>query len=258
MKKALFFVFSIIAYLVAFAALVTWILSASNLIPTITIDRAPEIPFSKALVADLVLVALFGLHHSMAARSGFKAWLADFLPVPMERSLYVLVSGLLLFVLVWFWQPMGGTIWSIDAGSLAYWITYIISLAGWTILLISTFLINHFDLFGLRQTFTELSGKTYQPLEFRIVGFYKYVRHPLYLGLLIGIWATPVMTATHFIMAIACTVYILIGSSLEEKDLRVVFGNKYAEYQNRIPKLLPFTKGGQTQSTKESNKRATV
>ncbi len=244
MKKVLFFVFSIIAYLVAFAALVTWILSSSNLIPAITIDRAPEIPLSKALVTNLVLVALFGLHHSMAARPGFKAWLAGFLPVPIERSLYVLVSGLLLFALVRFWQPLGGTVWSIDAASPAYVLIYILSLSGWTVLLISTFLINHFDLFGLRQTFTVLSGKTYQPLEFKVVGFYKYVRHPLYLGMLIGLWATPLMTATHLVMAIACTTYILIGSSLEEKDLRSVFGNKYADYQGRVPKILPFIKSG--------------
>ena len=246
MKKVLSFLFSILAYLFAFAALVTWILSISGLIPAISIDRNPQNGFGIALLVNLGLVSLFGLHHSMAARTGFKAWLTTFIPKPIERSLYVLVSGILLFILVRFWQPMGGTIWVIDAGSSAYWVLQLISLLGWTIMLISTFLINHFDLFGLRQTFVELSGKRYEHLEFRVVGLYKYMRHPLYLGLMLGLWATPIMTVTHLVMAFACTDYIIIGSTLEEKDLKKVFGSKYMDYQQRVPKFFPFTKSRKT------------
>ncbi|HBK89713.1 MAG: isoprenylcysteine carboxylmethyltransferase family protein [Cyclobacteriaceae bacterium] len=257
MKKIVSFLFSIVAYLIAFAALVIWILSISGLIPVISIDRSPEATFGTALIIDLGLVALFGLHHSLAARAGFKAWLAGFLPRPIERSLYVLTSGLLLLVLVRFWQPLGGTIWSIDQNSSAYWAMYMVSLLGWTIMLVSTFLINHFDLFGLRQTFAELKGKTYEPLEFRVVAFYKYVRHPLYFGLMLGLWATPVMTVTHLVMAFACTDYILIGSTLEEKDLKNTFGNKYLDYQRRVPKFFPFLKTRlNTPVEKEINKQS--
>jgi protein-S-isoprenylcysteine O-methyltransferase Ste14 len=142
------FVYSIIAYLIGFASLLFWILSASQLIPEISIDRSPEISFPLALIKNIGLVLLFGIQHSVMARKPFKEWVTKILPQPIERSTYVLISGILLVFLVWQWEPMGGTIWSIPEGSILFYVMYALFFLGWSILFISTFLINHFDLFA--------------------------------------------------------------------------------------------------------------
>jgi protein-S-isoprenylcysteine O-methyltransferase Ste14 len=181
MKAIIMFIYAIIAYLIGFASLLFWILSASQLIPEISIDRSPEISFPLALIKNIGLVLLFGIQHSVMARKPFKEWVTRILPQPIERSTYVLVSGILLVFLVWQWEPMGGTIWSIPEGSILFYVMYALFFLGWSILFISTFLINHFDLFGLRQTYSELLKKPYTPLYFRVKAFYKYVRHPFML-----------------------------------------------------------------------------
>lgn len=243
MKTTLMFIYSILAYLVGFASLLFWILSLSHLIPEISIDRSPELSLSAALLKNMGLVLLFAIPHSVMARKSFKEWFTRFVPRPIERSTYVLQAGILLFILVWNWEPMGGNIWTIAEGTSLYYAMYILFFAGWAILFISTFLINHFDLFGLRQTYLELRNKPYVPLQFKVVSLYKYVRHPLYMGGIMGLWFTPVMSATHLVFAILLTAYFFIGAWLEEKDLRQDFGAKYTAYMQKTPMMFPLLKG---------------
>ena len=242
MKKVAMFTYSIISYAIAFVSLLLWILSVSHLIPAISIDRPPQMPAGWALLKNLGLVLMFGLHHSITARKPFKAWITKILPAPIERSTFVLLSGILLAILVFNWEPIGGNIWAIAPGSPLYYFSYAMFFTGWAILFISTFLINHFDLFGLRQTYLELVGKPYTELTFRITAFYKYVRHPLYLGGIIGLWATPVMSATHLCFAILLTGYFVVGTLFEEKDLIRDFGDTYREYSQSTAMLIPFLK----------------
>ena len=242
MKKIVMFIYSIFAYAIAFASLLLWILSASNLIPEISIDGTPTMSFFWALMKNLGLICLFGIPHSIMARKSFKRFITKFLPKPIERSTYVLVAGILLTILVWYWEPMGGVIWNIEPQTTLYYVLYALFFTGWIILFVSTFLINHFDLFGLRQTYFELQNKPYTELNFKVYSFYKYVRHPLYLGGIIGVWATPYMTVTHLIFAILITSYFVIGTLFEEKDLIKEFGDTYKKYKRKTPMLIPFIK----------------
>lgn len=247
------FTYSIVSYLIAFASLMLWILSASNLIPAISIDRTPELPAWQALLVNIALVLMFGLHHSITARKPFKDWLTKTLPKPIERSTFVLLSGVLLAILVVNWQPIGGNIWSVEEGSVLYFALYGLFFTGWTILFISTFIINHFDLFGLRQTYLELVNQPYTHLKFKVSWFYNYVRHPLYFGGILGLWATPYMSATHLVFAILLTGYFVVGTIFEERDLVKEFGKLYLEYKKRTPMLIPFTKRVSKKSVEESN-----
>lgn len=239
MRTIAMFAYSIISYLIAFASLVFWILSASQFIPAISVDRLPETSFAIALFKNIGLVILFGLPHSIMARGFFKDRITKLIPRPIERSTYVLVSGILLGILTWQWEPMGGVIWSVGKESILYYILVALYGIGFSILVISTFLINHFDLFGLRQTYYELIGKPYQPLVFKERYFYKYVRHPLYFGGIVGVWSTPVMTVSHFCFALLLTGYFVIGAFFEEKDLVRDFGDSYRNYQKRIGMFFP-------------------
>ena len=236
------FIYSIVAYLIGFASLLFWILSISHLIPEISIDRTPEIPIVYAVLKNIGLVLLFAVPHSVMARKSFKNWITRILPRPIERSTYVLQAGILLSILVWNWEPIGGKIWTIEEGSLLYYTMYVFFFLGWTILFISTFLINHFDLFGLRQTYLELLNKPYTDLEFKVVSFYRYTRHPLYFGGIMGLWCTPEMTVTHLVFAILLTAYFFIGALYEEKDLKSNFKTKYADYMKKTPMMIPFIK----------------
>ena len=161
------------------------------------------------------------------------------IPTEIERSTYVLLSSLCLLLLFWKWEPLGGVIWSIEDGLLTG-ILYALFGLGWTIMFVSSFLINHFDLFGLRQVWLNFRKKPYTEVVFDLPLFYNYVRHPLYFGLLVGFWATPTMTITHLIFAVACTGYIIVGALLEERDLIANFGNKYRAYKANVPMLIPF------------------
>lgn len=236
------FAYSIFAYLIGFASLLFWILSLSHLIPEISIDRKPEMTLLLALAKNIGLVLLFAIPHSVMARKSFKDWITSVIPKPIERSTYVLQAGLLLFVLVWYWEPLGGIVWNTSQGSFTYYLMYCLFFTGWVILFISTFLINHFDLFGLRQTFLELHNKPYVPLKFKVISLYKYVRHPLYFGGIMGLWFTPVMSATHLVFAISLTSYFFIGALFEEGDLRKTFGEKYRSYSKKTPMMIPLVK----------------
>jgi len=203
-----------------------------------TIDGTAMIPFGQALLVNTALLALFAVQHSVMARSGFKQWWTTFVPKPVERSTYVLFSSAALLLLFSLWQPMGGTVWEIQ-DSIVRGVIYGVYAGGWLLILATTFLINHFDLFGMRQVWLNLKGQPYIPLKFSTPGLYRYVRHPLYVGWLLTFWATPTMTAAHLVFAVATTAYILIAIRLEERDLVAVHGSAYDEYRKQVPMLVP-------------------
>jgi protein-S-isoprenylcysteine O-methyltransferase Ste14 len=200
-------------------------------------DSIPEMSFGQALLVNVGLLGLFALQHSIMARPAFKRWWTKFVPPPVERSTYVLFSSLALLLLFWQWQPMGGKIWTIE-NSTGRLLLYGLFAFGWLLVLVSTFLINHFDLFGLRQVYLYLRGKEYTSLKFGTPGPYKLVRHPLYVGWFFAFWATPTMTVAHLVFALLTTAYILIAIQLEERDLLTAHA-AYAEYRRQVPMLVP-------------------
>jgi len=203
-----------------------------------SIDSGPEGSTAAALAVDAGLLALFALQHSIMARPWFKRMWTRFVPEPAERSTYVLFSSLALMLLFWLWRPIGVVIWSLEDG-LARTAVLCLYAAGLLIVLLSTFLINHFDLFGLRQVYLYFTGRSYTHLEFRTPFFYRYVRHPLYVGWLLTFWSAPVMTVAHLFFAVMTTAYILIAIRLEETDLITLHGEKYLAYRQRVPMLVP-------------------
>lgn len=178
------------------------------------------------------------------ARPGFKTWWSRILPKEAERSTFVLIASLLLCLMYWKWQPMDGVIWDVSGSITGTVLTGVLWL-GWLTVLLSTFLINHFDLFGLRQVFLANVGKAYHHPAFAMTGLYKLVRHPIMIGFIIAFWAAPVMSTGHLVFAITTTVYIVIGVHFEERDLAAALGDDYAAYQKRVPMLVPFTKRGE-------------
>jgi methanethiol S-methyltransferase len=196
-----------------------------------------------AFIINTALIGLFGLQHSAMARRGFKAvWTRILVPRAVERSTYVLASSLCLIVLFIFWQPMPGVVWSIQNELLSK-VLVAVSLLGFGLLLVASFLINHFELFGLQQVYLHATGAEARPIAFKSPGLYKLVRHPIYVGFLIFAWVTPVMTVGHLLFAMGNLVYVLIGMRLEERDLVKEFGDTYTEYQSRVHGLVPLPKG---------------
>lgn len=206
-----------------------------------SIDAVPLLPFTQALAINALLLGLFAIQHSVMARPWFKSAWTRIVPKSVERSTYVLLSSVAMVLLFWKWQPMGGVVWNVGNtyGRLALQVLYHF---GWLTVLITTFLINHFDLFGLRQVWLHLLGRTYTEIGFRTPGPYRYVRHPLYVGWLLMFWAAPVMTSAHLVFAIATTAYILVAIQLEERDL-VRAHQEYAEYRLEVPMILPVGSG---------------
>ncbi|MFO0829536.1 MAG: hypothetical protein U0572_15465 [Phycisphaerales bacterium] len=199
-------------------------------------ESSPSWPLALAL--NLALLALFAVQHSVMARPWFKAAWTRIVPEPAERSTYVLFSSIALLALFALWQPLGGVIWNAEAPALRIALRGLMA-AGWLLVLVSTFLINHFDLFGLRQVWLFLRGKSYTHLPFKTPILYRSVRHPLYVGWLIGFWATPTMTAAHLVFAIVTTLYILAAIGWEERDLVELHGQRYVDYRRRVPMLMP-------------------
>lgn len=242
MKKTMFVLYGIVSYTLFFGSYCYAVGFVTNLVVPSGLDSAPVMPIGKAVVINISLLVFFALQHSAMARPAFKKWWTTIIPEPIERSTYVLLSSICMIALFIYWQPMGGVIWSFDPGTAAYWLLQCLSLLGFVIVLVSTFLINHFDLFGLRQVWLHFTGQPYTQLKFRTPFFYKHVRHPLYLGWMIAFWAAPVMTLAHFIFASVCTTYMLTAIQLEERDLVAAFGDQYARYKERAPMLIPFSK----------------
>jgi len=203
------------------------------------IDTGPPAPLAEALIVDLLLLGVFAVQHSLMARPAFKRWWIRFVPEPVERSTYVLLSSLALVLLYWQWRPMSDPIWTMTnpAAAAVIWAVFWI---GWGVVLLSTFLISHFELFGLRQVWTNLSGRAPVSTAFRTPLLYRVVRHPIYLGFILAFWATPTMSAGHLLFAVMTTAYILIGIQLEERDLIGVFGDVYVSYRRRVSMLIPL------------------
>ncbi|MEZ4735432.1 MAG: NnrU family protein [Caldilineaceae bacterium] len=203
-----------------------------------SIDIGAATPFRQALLIDLVLLAVFAIQHSGMARPAFKVWWTRIIPRPIERSTYVLLASLALVLLFRQWRPLPGIVWQVD-NAIGYWALYALSGLGWLIVLFSTFLINHFDLFGLRQGFMHAQGRTYKELGFRTPVLYKMIRHPIMLGFHIAFWATPTMTVGHLLFAGMTTAFMLIAIQLEERDLITYFGDAYRTYRRQTPMLIP-------------------
>jgi len=203
-----------------------------------TIDSAPGVAMPEALAINLVLLGLFAVQHSVMARQGFKAVWTRIVPRVVERSTYVLISSLLLGLICWKWQAIPTVVWDISSPVFKTLLLALFAL-GWLILLLSTFMVNHFDLFGLRQVYLRLRGLDYTPLSFTERALYKFVRHPIYLGFVIAFWATPHMSVGHLMFSIATTGYIFVGIFFEERDLMKYHGVEYGAYRARVPMLLP-------------------
>ncbi len=231
--------YGVTVYLLFLATLVYAVAFVGNLpIAPNTIDRGPSAPVVDALIVDGALLAMFAVQHSVMARQGFKRWWTRLVPSPVERTTYVLLSSLALALLLWQWRPLPQIVWA-TSGLLAIALQAVFWL-GWAVALVSTFLISHFELFGLHQVMARLTGRALPAPSFRTPLLYRYTRHPLYLGFLLAFWAAPAMSAGHLLFAAACTGYIFIGARLEERDLVALFGEQYRRYRQRVAMIIPL------------------
>jgi protein-S-isoprenylcysteine O-methyltransferase Ste14 len=238
MGKVLSVVYGVACYVLFFATFLYAIGFVDGLVVPKDVDTGAPGPLIPTLLINGALLAVFAVQHSVMARPGFKAWWTKIVPAPVERSTYVLLASLALILLFWRWRPLPQPVWSVE-GQLAAAL-WVLNGLGWFLLLSSTFLISHFDLFGLNQVWSHATGKAQPAKPFHTPLYYRYVRHPLYLGFVIGFWATPHMSLGHLIFAIGGTAYILVGIFFEERDLVAHFGDTYRGYQKRVSMLLPW------------------
>lgn len=239
MGKFISFMFGIISYAIFVVSFLYAIGFVGNFFVPKTIDSGPEVGLLASILINLLLLSLFALQHSVMARPAFKAWLNRFINPAVERSLYVLLSSLALVLIFWQWQPMTAIIWQAESQWLIYLLTGLY-LTGWLVVFLSTFMINHFELFGLQQIYQNLKNKISESPKFQTNYFYKFCRHPIMLGFVIAFWAAPTMTSGHLLFAVITTLYIIIAVKyLEEKDLKKLIGPSYEAYQQEVPMLIP-------------------
>jgi protein-S-isoprenylcysteine O-methyltransferase Ste14 len=241
MSRLLAFLYGLASYAVFFVTFLYAIGFVERFVVPKTIDSGAVVPMQTALLIDVLLMSVFAIQHSVMARPQFKEWWTRFVPKTVERSTYVLLASLALALLLWQWRPMPAVLWQVADPGVAMALTGL-SLVGFFIVLTSTFLINHFELFGLHQVANNLTGREMPVQRFRTPLYYRFVRHPIYLGFVIAFWSTPTMTIGHLLFAAVTTAYIVIGILLEERDLVDAFGDEYRDYRSRVPMLLPWRK----------------
>ncbi len=239
MSRSLTMLFALVAYAIFFATFLYLIAFVGNIavVPR-TVDIGPAAPVASAVAIDVALIALFGLQHSIMARQGFKAWWTRVIPAPAERSVYVLMASAALIILMGFWRPIDGMVWSVTnpLGETVLWALFAL---GWGIVLLSTFLLNHFELFGLQQAWLHMRGRQAEPHQLRQPLFYKWVAHPLYSGFFLAFWATPHMSYGHLLLAAGVSVYMLIAIRYEERDLTNYYGEDYTSYRSGVGMIVP-------------------
>lgn len=251
MKKISIFIYGLSCYLMFLVVFVYAVGFIGNIKVNNSLDALPGIPFMHALMINLGLLTIFAIQHSGMARKGFKRWITQYIPKSAERATYVLLSNTVMLIMFYFWEPMGGVIWSTES---AYLKTCVLTIYmfGWALVLVSTFLINHFHLFGLQQVWGQLIGIEIPTSHFVAPSLYKLVRHPLYVGWIVVVWAAPVMTSAHLVFALMCTAYILIAIQFEEKDLEGEFGDAYKAYKEQVPMIIPSIRKPDMAHIKES------
>ena len=251
-KRILFFLYGSLSYVLFLGTFLYAIGFIGNFGVPRTLDGAASAPLGISLAIDVLLLTVFAVQHSVMARKWFKEWWTRIVPKPLERSTYVLFSSVALIAMFALWQPLGGVVWSIEDPTARLVLRGLFAF-GWALVLVSTFLINHFDLFGMRQVWLYLIGRPYTTLKFGTPGPYRLVRHPLYVGWLFAFWMTPVMTFAHLLFSVATTAYILLAIQLEERDLVREHGESYEEYRRSVPMLIPAVRKTQPQITRKQS-----
>ncbi|KWX23680.1 membrane protein [Mycolicibacterium wolinskyi] len=254
MKRLFAIGYGVASYLVFLVAFLYAIGFVGGFLVPRTVDSGMTAGTVEAVIVNMMLLSVFALQHSVMARPGFKRWWTRFVPQPIERSTYVLFASLVLFLLYWQWRTMPAVVWDVEstAGRVVLWALFWL---GWATVLSSTFMINHFDLFGLRQVFLAWRGEPYREPGFRTVLLYRLIRHPIMLGFIVAFWAAPTMTAGHLLFAAVSTAYILVAIQLEERDLVGAMGRQYRDYRERVPMLVPWPHRDQTEPTPKIRRR---
>jgi protein-S-isoprenylcysteine O-methyltransferase Ste14 len=241
MGRFIAFLYGVISYFVFFGTILYAIGFVENLLVPKSIDTGTVVSLTEALIVNLLLMSLFAVQHSVMARPQFKAWWTTIVPKPVERSTYVLLASLALVLLFWQWRPLPAVVWQVADPQTAMGIM-VLSFVGWGLVFASTFMINHFELFGLHQVANNLTGRPMPPVRFKTPLLYRFVRHPIYLGFILAFWAAPTMTVGRLLFAAVTTAYLFVGIALEEHDLIETFGDDYRNYKRRVAMLVPWRK----------------